>query len=128
MEWIWHLVSIDLENRKLEFAGAKNPLIYIQNNKLYQLKGDIMPIGGEQLEIERRFTLYEIDITQPTTFYLFSDGYQDQFGGKKGSKFMIKRLRELLFRHPSKANGATKRNFGTKHQRLDAGREGDSDR
>lgn len=91
------LVSIDLERKKLEFAGAKNPLVYIQNNQLYQVKGDIMPIGGEQREMERRFTLHEIDISQPTTFYLFTDGYQDQFGGDHRRKFMIKRLRELLF-------------------------------
>jgi len=28
--------------------------------------------------------------------YLFSDGYQDQFGGKRGKKFMIKRFKKLL--------------------------------
>ena len=91
------LVSIDLKNKILEFAGAKNPLIYIQNGELHQIKGDIMGIGGVQQERERVFTAHEIDISKPTTFYLFSDGYQDQFGGKKGRKFMTKRFRELLF-------------------------------
>jgi serine phosphatase RsbU (regulator of sigma subunit) len=28
--------------------------------------------------------------------YLFSDGYQDQFGGKQGKKFMKRNLRNLL--------------------------------
>ena len=91
------LVVIDKENQTLEFAGAKNPLIYIQNDKLYKIKGDIMGIGGTQTEIERNFTRHTLDITQPTTFYLFSDGYQDQFGGNKDKKFMTKRFRELLF-------------------------------
>ena len=91
------LVSIDLVARKLQFAGAKNPLIYIQNEKLHQINGDKIPIGGEQREIERIFTLHELDITEPTTFYIYSDDYQDQFGGKKGKKFMTKRFRELLF-------------------------------
>lgn len=90
------LVSIDLENKKLAFAGAKNPLIYIQNNELKVIKGDKIPIGGDQQEIERIFTLHEIDISQPTTFYLFSDGYQDQFGGKKNKKFMLKNMKKLL--------------------------------
>ena len=31
-----------------------------------------------------------------STFYLFSDGYADQFGGKDGKKFMTKKFKELL--------------------------------
>jgi len=92
------LVSIDLENKILEFSGAKNPLIYIQNGELQKIKGDIFGIGGEQREIERVFKLHKIDISQPTTFYLFSDGFQDQFGGEQGRKFMTKRFRKLLFK------------------------------
>jgi serine phosphatase RsbU (regulator of sigma subunit) len=95
-------VSIDLENKKLTFAGAKNPLIYIQNGELHQIKGDIFGIGGEQREMERNYTLHEIDITEPTTFYLFSDGYQDQFGGANKNKFMSKHFRNLLFEIHSK--------------------------
>ena len=91
------LVVIDKENKTLDFAGAKNPLIYIQNGKLHKIKGDIMGIGGVQTEMERHFAIHTIDISEPTTFYLFSDGYHDQFGGKKGKKFMTKRFRELLF-------------------------------
>jgi serine phosphatase RsbU (regulator of sigma subunit) len=33
---------------------------------------------------------------QATCFYLFSDGYPDQFGGAQGRKFMLKKLKELL--------------------------------
>ena len=99
------LVSIDLETQKLEFAGAQNPLIYIQNGQMNKVDGDIMSIGGVQQERERFFTLHEVDISQPTTFYLFSDGYQDQFGGKKGKKFMSKRFRELLLEIHEKPMG-----------------------
>lgn len=31
------------------------------------------------------------------TFYLFSDGFQDQFGGAQGRKFRRKNFRDLLF-------------------------------
>lgn len=90
------LVVIDKENNILEFAGAKNPLIYIQNNELKVIKGDKMPIGGEQREMERIFTKHEISLEKETHFYLFSDGIQDQFGGEKNKKFTPKRLRNLL--------------------------------
>ena len=30
--------------------------------------------------------------------YLFTDGYQDQFGGEKNKKFMISKLKKLLIK------------------------------
>ncbi|SDK99895.1 Serine phosphatase RsbU, regulator of sigma subunit [Catalinimonas alkaloidigena] len=81
----------------VEFAGAKNPLVYIQNGELYQIKGDVNPIGGS---LERRkaggYKKHIIRIDQPTTLYLFSDGFQDQFGGPDNGKFMTKRFKQLL--------------------------------
>ncbi|TAF68261.1 MAG: hypothetical protein EAZ55_00110, partial [Cytophagales bacterium] len=73
------LISIDQDRKKVVYAGAKNPLIYIQNNELHLVNADKMPIGGEQQEQERIFTPHEMNTTLPTMFYLFSDGYQDQF-------------------------------------------------
>lgn len=90
------LVTIDKEKQVLTFAGAKNPLIYIQNNEVFHIKGDKMPIGGEQREKERIFTLHIVDIAVPTALYLFSDGYQDQFGGKAQKKFMLLNMKNLL--------------------------------
>ena len=48
------------------------------------------------MEEERIFKLHTIDISTSTQFYLTSDGFQDQFGGKNGRKFMVKKFRELL--------------------------------
>jgi len=90
------LVVIDSDHQNLEFAGAINPLIYIQNNELKIIKGDKSPIGGEQIEINRVFTSHRIVLDHPTTFYLFSDGFQDQFGGPANKKFMRTRFYELL--------------------------------
>ncbi|MDX2305897.1 MAG: SpoIIE family protein phosphatase [Microscillaceae bacterium] len=90
------ICSLDLEQRVLEVAGAKNPLVLIQNNRVYQIKGDRNPIGGEQKETKRVFAKHRISLDQPTWFYLFSDGFQDQFGGPEGKKFMVKKLRELF--------------------------------
>ncbi len=82
--------------KKLEFAGAKNPLIYVTDKKVHTIKGDPTPIGGLQLEEERLFTNFELEIKKPTACYLFSDGYPDQFGGPNGDKFSTKRLKEFL--------------------------------
>lgn len=97
------LCVIDLKNRVLEYAGAQNPLVYMQYEQTHLIKGDIMPIGGEQRERERLFTRHTIALADesgnaiPTSFYLFSDGYPDQFGEKTNKKFGSKKLRELLF-------------------------------
>lgn len=86
----------DKKQKNLHFAGAKNPLIYIQDNELLQIKGDKHPIGGRQKEDERIFTAHTVKIDKPTTFYIFTDGYQDQFGGPDNRKFMILNMRNLL--------------------------------
>lgn len=84
--------------KRLEFSGAKNPLVYIQNNELFQIKGDIHSIGGKKTTTKNpfRFRKHEIIIDKPTVIYLFSDGYKDQFGGKDNGKFLSKKLNKLL--------------------------------
>ena len=90
------LVVIDEKARTLEFAGAKNPMVLIQNGEIRVLKGDRHAIGGRQHEEERCFTRHVFTLAAPTQFYLFSDGFQDQFGGENNQKFMTKRLYNLL--------------------------------
>jgi len=90
------LCVIDKENKTVEFAGAKNPLIYITNGELKQVKASRNGIGGYQSEA-KDFTAELIHVQSPSWFYMFSDGFQDQFGGPKNRKFMIKRLKQLLF-------------------------------
>ncbi|TAF64486.1 MAG: hypothetical protein EAZ55_11665 [Cytophagales bacterium] len=90
------LLVVDKKMKTAHYAGAHNPLIYFQNNTLFHIRGDRKAIGGEQREAERLFTQHAISIEEPTTFYLFSDGFQDQFGGKEGKKFTIARLKNLL--------------------------------
>ncbi len=88
--------TIDREASKVFFAGAKQPLVYIRNGEVTTISGDKVAVGGRQKEERREFTNIEIDVQEGDTFYLFSDGYQDQFGGPKGRKIMSRRFKELL--------------------------------
>ena len=90
------LCVFNKETKMLRFSGAKNPLVYVNEDGLNTIKGDKFPIGGFQMDEEYKFTCHSIQIEKPTGIYLFSDGYQDQFGGPKGKKYMIKRLRERI--------------------------------
>ena len=87
---------IDKDQRKLEFAGAKNPLIYTQNGTLGELKGDRISIGGLQRPGFMSYTKHTLSLKSDQTFYIFSDGYQDQMGGPKGRKLMRRGLYKLL--------------------------------
>ncbi len=88
----------DKKNKVLEYSGAKNPLIYIQDGKLNLLRADRKTIGGMQREKQRLFKKQIIPLTSPVTAYIFSDGYQDQFGGPQGKKFTQKRMRDIFQR------------------------------
>lgn len=90
------LCVIKAKEKIVEFAGANNPVVYIQNNELKTIKGDRKGIGGDQKEDERVFTKHTINVDVPTTFYLFSDGYIDQFGGHDGRKLFPKYFRKIL--------------------------------
>ena len=80
------LVIIDKSKNSLEFAGANNAFYYARNNELIICKGDRMPIGIH-LFFDRQFTNHTIEILPGDVFYLFTDGYADQFGGPRDKKF-----------------------------------------
>ncbi len=90
------LCVIDTEAKTLQFSGAKNPLVYFKNGEMTVIKGDKYPIGGVQFQVDRHYTRHEVDLSEPIMVYLFSDGYQDQFGGEKSEKFMSKNFKLLL--------------------------------
>jgi len=87
--------TINLETKKLQFAGAYNSLYLFRNNALIELKADRMPVGIHPSGTNA-FTNHEIDITKGDTIYMFSDGYASQFGGESGQKFMTKNLIDVL--------------------------------
>lgn len=81
---------------ELVFAGAKRPLYVFRRSGLKEIKGDKFPIGSFQYDGGKVFTEYRINVSPGDTIYLFSDGYQDQFGGISGKKFMTGQFRDLL--------------------------------
>ena len=110
------LCVIDIEQMKLQYAGANNPVYIIRSKELpeillnnkdaetkdiesdkyffKEIKSDKMPIAIYVLMND--FRLNEVDLLPGDIIYMFSDGYADQFGGKKGKKFKYKPFKELL--------------------------------
>ncbi len=93
------LLSFDDEKQVVDFAGANNPLWHITqvNGKpeLKEYEPNKRPIGyyqGKSLP----FLNYRIKMSKGDAFYIFTDGYADQFGGPDGKKLKDKKFRELL--------------------------------
>ncbi|MBN2891969.1 MAG: tetratricopeptide repeat protein [Bacteroidales bacterium] len=91
------LTIIDFENNKINFAGAYNPMLLIRDNELSIIAADRMPVGYHFIKKESDFSNKEIEYKKGDRIYMFSDGYQDQFGGPDGRKFSPKQLRELFW-------------------------------
>jgi ligand-binding sensor domain-containing protein/serine phosphatase RsbU (regulator of sigma subunit) len=63
---------------------------------LEEYKGEKISVGTTYKKGDELFTLQKLPCQKGTTYYLFSDGYADQFGGAKNKKFTKKRLKETL--------------------------------
>lgn len=90
------LCTIDTTKRELQFSGAYNPFLLIRNQEMIIIKADKMPIGIFVKQFDKPFTNHKIQLHKGDVFYLFTDGYVDQFGGPKGRKFLFKHFKSLL--------------------------------
>ena len=88
------LLKIDHKIGKVEFSGANNPLYYIQEDEVLEIKGTKQPIGN--FEYIKPFLNNELPINGPIRLFLFSDGYADQFGGQKDKKLKYKSFKKYL--------------------------------
>jgi serine phosphatase RsbU (regulator of sigma subunit)/ligand-binding sensor domain-containing protein len=114
------LIIIDYKKRIVEYAGAYNPCLKVrpmneqeirkwENGELeyeegslangkYMLEtvyGSKMPIGISS-KLDQEFTQYEWEFDRDISYYMFTDGYIDQFNGVTGKKFMKKNFKKLL--------------------------------
>ena len=92
---------LDTKTKILQYSGANNPLYLIQNGESTEIKADRMPIGYYPNE-KPTFTNHEIQLKDGDIFYMFSDGYMDQFGGKKGFKYKASNFQKILMENHNK--------------------------
>ena len=90
------LCSLNAKTNTLNYAGANNPIWIIRKGaiEIEEIKGNKQPIGN--FELATPFTNHTIQLNKGDVFYIFSDGFVDQFGGPKGKKFKAKAFRKLL--------------------------------
>jgi PAS domain S-box-containing protein len=89
---------LDKKNMKIIYAGANQEMYYIRNGELNVVKGDKQAIGIQGIDTFKPFTNNAVDIQKGDMLYMFSDGYEDQFGGPKGKKYRNANLKEFFLK------------------------------
>jgi serine phosphatase RsbU (regulator of sigma subunit) len=94
------LVCYNMNTKELQWAGANNPLYVFKGNELSIIKANKQSIGFHS--DMQPFTNHTINLQSGDVFYLFTDGYADQFGGPHGKKYKYSQLKELFISISSK--------------------------
>jgi len=107
------VLIIDYTESTIQFSGANRPLILIRDNNLapadnyseikegethtmYLFKATKNTIGHNHSE--QHFINHTIEFYPADTFYLFTDGYCDQFDTSNKKKFKIEQLKKELLK------------------------------
>ncbi len=83
------------QNKKLQYTGNMNDLVYIRDGKMKIIKADRFLVWVEN-EHYGPFTIKEVNVKKGDVFYLFTDGFPDQFGGDYNKKFLTRRFYNML--------------------------------
>jgi len=91
------ICGMNPETGIVNYAGANRPIWIIRKNskEIEEIKPTKNAIGGFTGD-DQHFDAHRLQLQKGDTFYIFTDGYADQFGGEDGKKFSTKKLRELL--------------------------------
>jgi serine phosphatase RsbU (regulator of sigma subunit)/Tfp pilus assembly protein PilF len=89
------LCAFDKRKGTLTFCGANRPIIvYRKGGDLEILRPAKCSVGGDSSRKE--FHEITVQLNPGDSFYLFTDGFADQFGGPKGKKFKTSRFKDVL--------------------------------
>ncbi len=84
------------EEKTLTFAGARLPLFYVSDGEVKVIKGDRQSVGYKRSDVNFKFTSHTLRIEPGMVFYMLTDGFTDQIGGKNSLRFGTKKFTELI--------------------------------
>lgn len=84
------------QTNELLYACAGSRFLIHQNGIFHLCKVNHKHIGDYRDANFKGYTEQSIILQNDDTIYLFTDGYQDQFGGEKNKKFNFKRILSIL--------------------------------
>lgn len=82
------------ETKELTFSGVFNSLFLVRDGHLIVYPADRIPLSCENANYS--YTNHVVDYKFGDVIYMFSDGFQDQFGGPDGKKFKVRKFKNVL--------------------------------
>lgn len=90
------LLALNTDTRELQYAGSYNPLLHFRGRQMTELQPDKISVGSWTADKPEHFKLQSLQLQAGDSFYIFSDGFSDQFGGPQGKKFKTSQFKALL--------------------------------
>lgn len=91
------LCVFDPVKKTLQCSGAFDRIYQIRNHSLTRMESGQL-LWNSHMDCDIPCEKHEINVQPGDVFYLFTDGYPDQFGGEKNKKFTLKRFQDLLMK------------------------------
>jgi len=90
------ICRIDIENHIVQLSSANRPVYFFRGQDMFEFMPDKMAIGGTDPGQRHPYNVQTFKLQAGDTFYMFSDGFTDQFGGEQQRKYSTKRFQEFL--------------------------------
>jgi PAS domain S-box-containing protein len=126
------MCAINLNTLEMEYAGANIPMYLLKNNNdfendifgqkekiiiednLIEFKPDRIPIGFYYLD--KPFSKYRVQLKRGDKIYITTDGFPDQFGGKRGRKYLTRNFKKIIHENHHENMNDQKQIFIKKHE------------
>lgn len=89
------LIKVNMQTREIQMVGARRPVILVKEGIQMEIKGSKHSLGGISAA-EKTFKTQIFSFEKGDLIYLYSDGYNDQFGGDQNKKLGNKQFKALL--------------------------------
>ncbi len=91
------IVALNLETHQFISSSARRPVVVVKNDEIFVIRGTKRSIGDLEPNIRiRRFENSTFQLSKGDKFYLYTDGYSDQFGGQHGDKMKSSKIENFL--------------------------------
>lgn len=91
------IIYYNKKEKILKFSGAETALFYIdEKNEFQSIKGSRHSVGYKKSDSNFEFKEHIIEAQDGMQFYITTDGYLDQNGGKKGFPFGKKQFTRII--------------------------------
>ncbi len=90
------ILRIDINQRIVEFAGARMDMVVVSADGVEIVKGDCLHIG-EHFEAKHDFHSTTVTLRKKTKVFIHTDGVVDMMGGTEYRKLGTSRLYDFLF-------------------------------